>query len=190
VFLLYADEFGHDGRWDPSNPRFAHHPLFGLAGFAILAEHWRDLDRGYFRLKSSFYAHEMARARTKGVRPERYEMKDLTSRRDVRFTYAVLQLLEALKAHVFVLSSAQSYLFSANADITGGFSRLIEVPLLVRSDWHHAVQAADTVARAVGRIYRYRTLGDANYQKLDTEVGSQFNKLEARYGNWTSMYVK
>lgn len=247
MFLHYADEFGHDGRWDPSNPRFAHHPLFGLAGFAIPAEHWHALDRGYFRLKCSFYAHEIARAQVKGMRPERYEMKDLTSRRDVRFTNAVLNLLETLKAHVFVhgikkntgpgynsnavygsvtqglmrayekyirqkvgkhgrglmildrrsetsdvqlLSSAQSYLFSANPDVTGGFSRLIEVPLLVRSDWHHAVQAADTVARAVGRIYRYRALGDVSYQKLDAELGPQLDKLEARYGNWTSMYVK
>ena len=101
MFLLYADEFGHAGRWDPANPRFCHHPLFGLAGFAINAACWRDVDRGYYRLKRQFYEVEMRRHVAAGQRPERFEAKDLSSRRDRRFTHAVLDLLQRHGATLF-----------------------------------------------------------------------------------------
>lgn len=103
MFVLYLDEFGHDGIYDPSDPAHRHHPLFGLAGFVVEAARVRAVDRGFLRLKRSFFAPEIAAAWTlKGVRPERFEAKELRNRRDLRFTGAVLDLLRTERAHVFV----------------------------------------------------------------------------------------
>ena len=249
MYLLYADEFGHDGIWDPNDSRHNHHPLFGLAGFAIPAEKWRDLDRGFLRLKRKFYAWELQRGEADGVRAERFEAKDLSSRRDLRFVGAVLSLLKSLDARIFVhgrvkriggphdsdalygmitqglmrafekyvrnrvghklgsglmvldrrteardvqlLSSAQSYLFSAQDDLRGGFHRLVEIPMLVRSEWHHGVQAADTIARLAGRLFRYRACGDASHdaKKIDEKLGSDFDGLKYSVDKWSTVYV-
>lgn len=246
-FLLYADEFGHDGIWDPNDPRHNHHPLFGLAGFVLPMERWRDLDRVYLKLKRSFYAWEIERAALEGKRSERFEAKTLTSARDFRFTVAVLQLIRELGGHGFVhgrckpvggphdsdalygsvtqglmlafenyirkhagtrgrgmmvidrrtedrdvqlLSSAQSFLFSAQGDVRGGFERLVEVPMLVRSEWHHGVQAADTLARAVGRVFRFRAAHDVTHQKFNTKLGQALDELAVTLGSKSTFYVR
>ncbi len=249
MYLLYADEFGHDGIYDPSSPRHNHHPLFGLAGVVLDSKRWRDLDRRYLRLKQVFYRHEIARA---NVRPERFEPKELKlgNRRDVRFTHAVFDLLRDLDAVAFaygikkpvahahdssatygsvtqglmrafekfirnhagkgtkalmiidrrqetrdveVLASAQSYLFSASGDVRGGFDRLIESPLLVRSEWHHGIQVADNVCRVVGRVFRYRTdqAGQAGWKDFDTEFGAKLDALTDHIApRWRSVFVR
>jgi Protein of unknown function (DUF3800) len=247
MFLLYADEFGHDGIWDPLDPRHNHHPLFGLAGFVIPVQKWRDLDRGYLQIKRNFYAHEIIREEAKGTRPERYEAKELSDRRDIRFTNAAISLLHSLGAHTFIqgnkkpiggphhsdalygsitqrlmdsfetymrnraskkskgmivldrraeqrdvqlLFSAQSYLFSAK-NLPGSFERLIETPLLVRSEWHHGIQAADTLARAIGKIYRYRLCGEQAYKKFQDKLGTQLDTLTYHIPNqhWSSVTI-
>lgn len=100
--VLYADEFGHDGLWSPGDPRHSHHPLFGLAGFSVPLTLWRDLDRRFFRLKLNFYAREITDAiATKVIRPERFEPKELDSRRDIRFAGGVLDLITGLRGVVF-----------------------------------------------------------------------------------------
>jgi hypothetical protein len=249
MYILYADEFGHDGVYDPADPIRRHHPLFGLAGFALRSHRWRDIDRRYLRLKQRFYPREIAR---EGVRPERFEPKDLDlrSRRDKQFTHAVFTLLEALGAVVFayglkkpvaaahdsralygsvtqglmracekfvrdragehtkammvidrrqeardveLLESAQSYLFSAARDIPRGFDRLIEVPLLVRSEWHHGIQIADNLCRVIGRAFRYRAdpAGEAKWQPFDKEFGPKVDALTHRIDPaWRSVYVR
>ena len=226
MFLLYADEFGHDGAFDPADARRRHHPLFGLAGIAVHAEQWKDMDRGYLALKQSFYGREISRLQlTKGLRPERFEPKELRDRRDTRFASAVLGMLARLGVIVFahgvekhpgpryhqasvygsmtqglmrkfekflrerqsfgsiifdrrteardveVTGSAQSHLFSSS------FRRLIEVPLLVRSEWHHAIQAADTVARVIGKVYWYRICGEGSCKSIAEALGHGIDAL-------------
>jgi hypothetical protein len=107
MFVLYLDEFGHNGPYVPTNPRFAHHPFFGFAGMAIEGPKWHSLDRSFLRLKKSFYAPEIARAAVlKGLRPERWEPKQLRSPRDIRFAAGVLRLVEShggmVIAHGFI----------------------------------------------------------------------------------------
>jgi hypothetical protein len=247
VYILYLDEFGHDGKWIPGDPQYGHHPLFGLAGFVIREEFWRDLDRGYLQLKKSFFKHELERALVvDGQRPERFEAKSLSNRRDLRFAGAVLELIERLDGAVFaqglvkpigakhdsnalygstmqalmysyerflrdkarpgmivldrraeehdvaLLGSAQSYLFSAPpVQLPGGFKRVVEVPFLVRSEWHHGVQAADTVARVVGKVFRARA-GDAHYAKFDKIMGPRLDAAGCTWGNlpFTSIHVR
>ncbi len=249
MYVLYADEFGHDGVYDPSDPVRRHHPLFGLAGFALRTHRWRDIDRRYLRLKQSFYRSEIIR---EGVRAERFEPKelDLRSRRDKRFTHAVFALLGDIDAVVFaygvkkpvaaehnsralygsitqglmracekfvreragqqtkamividrrqeardveVLASAQSYLFSAADDIPRGFDRLIEAPLLVRSEWHHGIQIADNLCRVIGRTFRYRTdpAGESKWKGFDDEFGHEVDELTHRVDPaWRSVYIR
>ncbi len=209
MYILYVDEFGHSGAWDPADPNHCHHPLFGLAGLCLEGSRIKDFDRGYLRLKQSFYRAEIVRAASQsGLRPERYEPKRLRSRRDRRFAVAVLQHVKACHGILFargvvkrvglanhhekalytsttqglmqqyerylrqvasrargrgiivldersggqdenLLASAQSHLYSSAVH---PFERLIEVPLLVPSDWYHGVQAADTVCRGPSRM--------------------------------------
>lgn len=253
MILMYADEFGHDGVYDPADPNRRHHPLFGLAGFVLRAHRWRDLDRRYLRLKQAFYAREIQRqALATGLRAERFEPKDLqlNNRRDVRFTHHVFDALMNVQAVVFayglrkpvaaphnspalygnttqglmralekfvrataghherramlvidrrqerrdveVLASAQSYLFSA-ADVHGGFQRVIESPLLVRSEWHHGIQVADNICRVIGRVFAYRTdpAGQAAWQPFDTEFGHRIDGLTHHIApKWQSVWVR
>jgi hypothetical protein len=108
MFVLYLDEFGHAGAWDPGNARFSHHPLFGLAGICVEDSRWRDLDRGFLRLKQSFYARELSREATlKGLRPERFEPKRLSSTRDRRFAVACLRLVGSCEGRVFAYGCAK-----------------------------------------------------------------------------------
>lgn len=110
VYLLYLDEFGHAGRWQPGNPRHSHHPLFGLAGVAIDGERWHDLDRGFLRLKYLYFAREIRTEQVRhGLRAERYEAKDLRpgNRRDLRFARDLLFLLQHLGATVFAYGQAK-----------------------------------------------------------------------------------
>ena len=102
MYILYLDEFGHAGAWAPGNPRHNHHPLFGLAGFAIDGNNWKDLDRGFLRLKANFYRNEIRRKQLlEGLRPERYEPKKLRSRRDKRFASELLDLVARCNGKVF-----------------------------------------------------------------------------------------
>lgn len=244
VLLLYLDEFGHDGIWDPSDPAHRHHPLFGLAGIAVPGERARDLDRGYLRLKLSYYAHEVQRAGDRdGLRPERYEPKQLQSRRDFRFATAVADLVGKVGGHVFaqgvakrigrhgenvyenvakrtlttfehylrqrhgtklgcgvivldrrdevrdlkLLEALQRHLFSTTLGYQ--FRRISETPLLVRSDWYHGVQAADTIARSVGTVHRHRHYGDvANRDRLDA-LGTKLDTMTYRESNWSTVHI-
>jgi hypothetical protein len=247
MFILYADEFGHDGIWDPTDPQHCHHPLFGLAGVAVPGDRCRDFDRGYLRLKESYYKFEIARAAVvKGIRPERFEWKELRNRRDRRFAADVLRLVERVGGHVFaygqvkpvgmaahksdalygrtaqglldafekylrhraglqagrgvialdrrdeirnarVLASAQSYLFSAGP---GRFERIVETPLLVPSEWYHGVQAADTIARTVGAVFRFRATGEAGYKRTATELGPLLDARAYTLDDWRSIFVR
>lgn len=102
MYLLYLDEFGHPGPYDPGDKRHRHHPLFGFAGFVIPGERWRDFDRSYLRLKKRFYKVEIERAETlEGIRSERFEPKSLTSTRDIRFASHVIGLIGKCGGHVF-----------------------------------------------------------------------------------------
>jgi hypothetical protein len=242
MLVLYLDEFGHAGAWDPTDPRHRHHPLFGLAGIAIECAKARDLDRGYFRLKSAFYRREIEQAwLNQGKRAERFEPKQLKDRRDLRFAKEVLHLVGNLGACVVahgrakpvgakdhsemalynsvmqgslrrfdgviaaagaasgiiiadrrseasdtaLLASAQSYLFSRN-----GVRRVAETPLLVRSDWHHGVQAADTVGRVVAAVHRYRADGDQAFLGFEQRFGPLLDSLTVGTGSMRdSVYV-
>ena len=222
MFVLYLDELGHDGVWDPGDPRHNHHPLFGLAGIAVPGDRCRDLDRGYFRLKNAFYKFEIERHVENGKRAERFEPKELRSRRDTRFAHAVFDLVRRVEGTVFVyavekkerqrqtdalygrvaqgmlesfekflrkksgkrhgtgvivmdrrgeksdvtlLGWMQSHLFSHDA-VPRGFHRIVETPLLVRSEWYHGVQAADTISRAAGRVLRYEVRLEADHKMV------------------------
>jgi len=249
MYLLYADEFGHDGVYDPADPNRRHHPLFGLAGLVITAENWRVLDRRYLGLKRHFFRHEIVR---QGVRAERFEPKELDvgNRRDVRFTHGLFDVLDDVGAVVFaygvkkpiafahdsaatygsttqalmrayeryirsrggtrhkavmvidrrqekrdveVLASAQSYLFSAHSDVAGGFDRLIESPMLVRSEWHHGIQIADNLCRVIGRVFRYRLdrAGQAKWARFDAAFGPRIDALTHHIApRWRSVYIR
>jgi hypothetical protein len=99
MYLLYLDEFGHEGVYDPADPRKQSSPIFGLGGVLVSDEKWKALDRGYLDLKRYFFANEI---RNCGDRPERWEFKGNTlstpskqsNRRNQRFGIAVLDLLK------------------------------------------------------------------------------------------------
>ncbi len=101
MHLLYLDEFGHNGVFDPALPNHQHSPIFGLGGVFVQDAAWRELDRGYLRLKLAFFRNEIANS---GERPERWEFKGTTistpskqkNRRNHRFALAVLGLLKRL----------------------------------------------------------------------------------------------
>ncbi len=246
MYLLYADEFGHDGVWNPAGGTNGRHPLFGLGGFLVKGHAWRDLDRKYLRAKQHFYKQEVARC---GLRSERFEPKDLDirSRRDRRFTHRIFDILLAEEAILFayglkkpvahahnspalygsvtqelmrsvekyirhhaghgtkaimvvdrrqesrdveLLSSAQSYLFSAAPQVAGGFDRLIEVPMLVRSEWHHGIQIADNICRVIGRAFRYRVCRDIVWKPYDDEFGGRLDELTHHIAPWKSVFVR
>jgi len=98
MYLLYLDEFGHCGRFDPASPTHNHSPVFGLGGVLVRHDRWKDVDRGYLYLKRNYFAREIAAG---GGRPERFEFKGRTvatpsrqgNRRNQRFARAVLSLL-------------------------------------------------------------------------------------------------
>ncbi len=244
VFVLYADEFGHDGVWDPHDAQHCHHPMFGLAGIALPGDRAREFDRSYLALKKSYFAPEIAAEfAATGKRPERFEWKDLRSPRDIRFSADVLRLVARLDGTLFIqgaikpvggphdsaalygsvtqglmrcfekyvrnaagrrargviildrrqeardvelLASAQSYLFSAIPPL----DRLLEVPLLVRSEWHHGVQAADNVCRVVGKVARYRCLADPQYEKVTKKLGPLLDAITRPCGPWSSAYIR
>lgn len=118
LFQLYLDEFGHPGVWDPADPRHRHHPLFGLAGLAVNDNRWRDLDRGFLRLKRKFYKNEIERASIlKGIRPERYEPKQLRSRRDKRFAFAALELVRGCGGTVFANGVVKNSTLSTHDEV-------------------------------------------------------------------------
>lgn len=117
MYLLYLDEFGHTGRWIPNDPQYGHHPFFGLAGFAIPGERWADLDRQFFRLKRDLYKKELAQfVISKGERPERFEPKQLKSRRDIVFAAEVLNLVNQHQGHVFAYGYHKSVDFQQHRD--------------------------------------------------------------------------
>lgn len=102
MHTLYLDEFGHPGLYIPADPKHRHHPLFGFSGVAVPAARWRDLDRGFLRLKRRFYRAEIDREfYLKNVRPEHWEPKQLSSRRDRVFAKELLKLIAECDAHVF-----------------------------------------------------------------------------------------
>ncbi len=243
MYVLYLDEFGHDGAWDPTDARHAHHPLFGLAGFAIPGDRCRPFDRQFLHLKRVFFAKEIERAKlVDGLRAERFEHKELANRRDVRFTIAVLRAVEDNEGVVFafgrekptgrasdtrlygqtmqglmrtferflrqkgrnigrgvvvidrrtesrdvdLLGWAQSHLYSWD----GGFERIVETPLLVRSEWYHGVQAADVIARAIGRVYRYEALKEPRFSGMAAKLRPEIERLTTAIGNRRSVFVK
>lgn len=248
MFLLYLDEFGHAGAWDPSDPRHAHHPLFGLAGLAVDGARWRDVDRGYLRLKEQFYAAEIERKRTlEGLRAERYEPKRMRSRRDRRFAVAVLEMIRDAGGTLFaygcvkhqppsehsepalyhscvrgallqfekflrqkgrhygrgivildrrnedqnekVLSGAQGVLFS-HPHLRGPNTRILETPLLIPSEWYHGAQAADTVGRAIGALYRWRVLKEPKFSWAEEAVGGLIDSLAYNISPWSTVFVR
>lgn len=87
MYILYLDEFGHPGPYDPADPSAGHHPLFGFAGFAIPSDEVRGFDRSFLRRKQSFYSKEIGDS---DDRSERYEPKRITGRRDMRFAQEVV----------------------------------------------------------------------------------------------------
>jgi hypothetical protein len=102
MYILYLDEFGHAGIWDPGDPKHQHHPLFGLGGVCLEASQIKSFDRGFLRLKASFYQNEIRQVHAAtGLRKERFEPKRLRSRRDRRFAKSVLGLVENLNGTVF-----------------------------------------------------------------------------------------
>jgi len=245
MYILYLDEFGHSGKWDPNDPSYSHHPLFGLAGFVIPGSEWYELDRGYLNLKRAYYRNEIVRAQaTKGTRPERYEPKSLRGRRSQRFAHAALDLVRERGGRVFahgclktvgrhsevslynstvqgvirqlgrflesrgqremgcivldrrnehlntmVLASSQSYFFGHSWK-PATRNHIVEIPFLVRSEWHHGIQLADTIGRIVAHTHRYRLAGEQRYKRFDDLYGTSLDSLGVSLdGGWTSIYI-
>jgi hypothetical protein len=255
MFILYVDEFGHDGIWDPTDSKRDHHPLFGLAGLVIPGENARGFDRGYLRLKQQFFPWEMKQYHQAGKRFERFEPKRLKNKRDIRFAAAVLELVKKCRGSGFingvekspgpagydantaynvhmkgilsgferflrhrgsklagvglvvmdqrhvakdekVLSAAQFHLFSRTPSYTSAFSRIVETPLLVPSHFYHGVQAADTFARVVGKLFQFRLLGDTRHEQVERQLGQRVDDLsyairqQRGASDWTSFWFR
>lgn len=88
-----------------------------------------------------------------------------------------------------VLASAQSHLFSdpvfRQPDV-----RIVEIPLLVPSEWHHGVQAADGIGRAIGAIYWYRRMNNVRFKKYDRDLGPTVRAHTHTIGGWHSVHVR
>jgi hypothetical protein len=185
---------------------------------------------------------------SRGLRPERFEPKQLSQRRDVRFASAVLRLVKSLDGAVFVqgvakpigpvptgnpdglygsiaqrtlqtferflrfkgghqtgcgvivldrrdeardlklLASAQSHLFSTTGEVR--FDRIAETPLLVRSDWYHGVQAADTVARVAALVFRFRETQEADLQDRVNKLQGLLQDVAWVNGRHSSVHVR
>jgi Protein of unknown function (DUF3800) len=248
MFILYLDEFGHAGKWLPEDPNHSHHPLFGLAGFAVPAHRWADVDRGFLRLKQTFFKSELKQL---GKRPERFEPKrlDPISRRDVSFAMEALKLIRSCDGHVFahgtnkgvdfpnhsadaiyvtnvqgvirqfekylrhraglgvgrgvivmdrrndklneiVLGAAQVYLFGGSQAHGIQISRLIEIPLLVPSEWYHGVQLADVIGRAVSVTMMARHLNYPKMQKAEPCLGPLLDQSKFSDEAWSTLYLR
>lgn len=91
--------------------------------------------------------------------------------------------------NVRVLASAQSYLFSdlmfRQPDV-----RVTEIPLLVPSEWHHGVQAADGIGRAIGSIYWHRRMKNGHFKKYDVSLGPIVRAHTHTIGGWHSVSVQ
>jgi len=102
MYLLYLDEFGHPGPYEVGNFRHCQHPLFGFAGIAVAALHWRDLDRGFLNLKRVYYGDKIRHAGiVRGIRAEQWEPKQLSARRDKRFATDLLHMIRRCKGNIF-----------------------------------------------------------------------------------------
>jgi hypothetical protein len=92
---------------------------------------------------------------------------------------------------VKLLSSLQSQLFSIEFDVR----RIAETPLLVPSEWYHGVQAADTIARVAGAVFRTR-YGPADKHarkaadRLDTLLTDSGEMLPRGRIMWSTIYVR
>lgn len=126
MYLLYLDEFGHPGPYVRGNARYCQHPLFGFAGFAVPGEKSRDFDRRFLRLKSTYYDNEIKRALTlRGLRPERFEPKQLKSRRDIRFAADVMGLAGSCAGCLFAYGTVK-HSTPANHSYDGLYNNLMQ----------------------------------------------------------------
>ncbi|MCA1939370.1 MAG: DUF3800 domain-containing protein [Caenispirillum bisanense] len=63
MYVVYLDEFGHDGVFIARNhPQHNASPVFGVAGFALPAERVREFASWFFQLKSRLLAWEIERS--------------------------------------------------------------------------------------------------------------------------------
>jgi hypothetical protein len=88
-----------------------------------------------------------------------------------------------------VLASALSYLFSA-PNLASHFTRIIEGPLLVPSEWYQGVQAADVIGRVVSTIHRWRICKDPSSEMDEATFGAVMDERTAAADQWHSVYVR
>jgi len=173
---LYLDEFGHTGRWIPNDPRFGHHPFFGLAGFAIPGDRWADLDRQFYRLKCDLYKKELAQfVISKGERPERFEPKQLKSRRDLVFAAEVFNLVNRNQGHLF------AYGYHKNVDFHQHRDHAIYIGCVLNSMLNYEKYLKDRAGRKAGQGL---IIMDRRNDALNSVVTTAFRWPTCLAGPW------
>lgn len=111
LYLGYFDEFGHNGPYiSRSHPTYKTHPVFGIGGFIIPAEHARELSARFRFIKEQGLKEEIdALVRSKGMPVEQWEKKGsaLLTTKNIetyaqtrRIVFRVLSTLDKLGARV------------------------------------------------------------------------------------------
>ncbi|EPJ7319084.1 DUF3800 domain-containing protein [Enterobacter asburiae] len=77
IFIVYLDEFGHDGPYiSKDHHQHNTHPVFGLGGFVLPANRVRDFSHYFFKLKQQLFgAYDIPEARKKAqAKNERFQL--------------------------------------------------------------------------------------------------------------------
>lgn len=77
IFIVYLDEFGHDGPYiSKKHPQHNTHPVFGLGGFVLPANRVRDFSHFFFKHKQQLFgSYDIPEARRKAqVKGERFQL--------------------------------------------------------------------------------------------------------------------
>ena len=151
MYLLFLDEFGHEGAYDEgAGSRHMHHPLFGLAGCCVPGQHLRNLDRGFLRLKQRYFAPELAQAAQRGQRAEQWECKSLRigDRTHAGFARDVLSLIGQAQGWVQAIGRVK------HAGVLDHDSRALYTTVVQESMWvfEQALRKAAAVPDGTGVI--------------------------------------
>jgi hypothetical protein len=90
-----------------------------------------------------------------------------------------------------VLGAAQSFLFGRALMQHGhAIERIVEVPLLVPSEWYHGVQIADMLGRAVAAVQLHRRGLKRGLAKFESILGPKIDAFGYAKDSWRTVLLR